>query len=95
MRQPCVYIIGSESLCLYIGVTSNLPRRVQEHKDKKKEGFTQKYNCTKLLYYEVGENMFSAIEREKQLKKWNRKKKLKLIESFNPEDQDLYQYISE
>ncbi len=89
MKQPCVYIIASNSLCLYVGITSNLPQRLYQHKEKLVTGFSQKYNCTRLLYYEPVEEMLSAIEREKQIKKWNRAKKLKLIEINNPRYKDL------
>ena len=68
----------------YIGVTGNLPRRVLEHKNKKIKGFTGKYNVDKLVYYEQTSNVASAIEREKQLKKWRREKKINLIDKFNP-----------
>ena len=74
---------------LYIGVTGNLPRRIQEHKNKLIKGFTEKYNCTKLVYFEQTENVMSALEREKQLKKWRREKKINLIEKVNPEWKDL------
>lgn len=74
---------------LYIGVTRNLPRRVWEHKNKLFSGFTEKYNIDKLVYYEQTTNIVSAIEREKQLKKWRREKKMKLIEKNNPEWKDL------
>jgi len=89
MKQPCVYIIASSSLCLYVGVTSNLPQRIYQHKEKLVDGFSQKYNCTNLLYYEAIEEIYSAIEREKQIKKWKRSKKLKLIEINNPLLKDL------
>ena len=69
---------------LYIGVTNNLPRRVWEHKNKLIDGFTKKYKINKLVYYEQTMNIVSAIEREKQLKKWRREKKIKLIEERNP-----------
>ncbi|MCJ7813841.1 MAG: GIY-YIG nuclease family protein [Candidatus Atribacteria bacterium] len=75
---------------LYIGVTSNLVKRVCEHKNNIIEGFTKKYNIHKLVYYEITDDIESAIRREKQLKKWNRKWKLNLIENSNPEWIDLY-----
>jgi putative endonuclease len=74
---------------LYIGVTNDLERRVHEHKMKLIPGFTARYNLDKLVYYEAGENVSSAIEREKQIKGWLRSKKIKLIESMNPEWKDL------
>jgi len=84
-----VYIMTNHSRTLYIGVTRNLPRRVWEHKNKLFPGFTKKYNIDKLVYYEQTTNIVSAIEREKQLKKWRREKKIQLIEKENPEWIDL------
>ena len=84
MRQYFVYIMTNYSRTLYIGVTNNLPRRVQEHKNKEIKGFTKKYNIDKLIYYEQTNNIVSAIDREKQLKKWRREKKISLIEKSNP-----------
>jgi putative endonuclease len=78
---------------LYIGVTSNLPRRVWEHKNNTIKGFTSKYKVYTLVHYEQGEDIYGAIQREKQLKKWNRKWKLELIEKNNPEWKDLYEKI--
>ena len=75
---------------LYIGVTNNLIRRIYEPKNKIVEGFTKKYNLFKLVYFETTADVVSAIEREKQLKKWSRIKKEKLINVFNPEWLDLY-----
>ena len=74
---------------LYIGVTSNLPRRLYEHKHGLAEGFTKKYNVHKLVYFESTTDAYSAIEREKQLKKWRREKKNNLIISQNPLWKDL------
>jgi putative endonuclease len=90
MKQYCVYILSSKSKVLYIGVTSNLKKRIWEHKNKIVEGFTKKYNVDKLVYFEQTENIMSALEREKQMKKWRRDKKIKLIENFNPEWKDFY-----
>ena len=85
-----VYILASKrNGTLYIGVTSNLPARVDQHKNHIVEGFTQKYNVDKLVWYEALDSIESAIEREKQLKKWNRSWKLELIEKENPQWQDL------
>jgi len=81
------------SRTLYIGVTNNLPRRIWEHKNKKIKGFTERYNIDKLVFYEQTNNIASAIEREKQLKKWRREKKIKLIEGFNPLWIDLSEEI--
>ena len=74
---------------LYIGVTNNLKRRVYEHKNEKIEGFTRKYHIHKLVYYEVYTDPYTAISREKQLKRWRREKKNILINSKNPEWTDL------
>jgi putative endonuclease len=74
-------------------VTSNIKRRVWEHKEKLIEGFTKKYNVDKLVYYELIEDMPTAITREKQLKNWSRKKKIFLIEKENPEWFDLYDQL--
>jgi putative endonuclease len=74
---------------LYIGITSDLYRRITEHKSKEIKGFTQKYNCDKLVYFEEFENIEDAINREKQLKNWKREWKNKLIEAMNPEWKDL------
>lgn len=89
MKQYCVYILSSKTRVLYIGVTGNLPRRIYEHKNKLIEGFTKRYNCTSLVYFEQTENIMSALEREKQLKKWRREKKVSLIEKVNPSWKDL------
>lgn len=86
-----VYIMSNQSQTLYISVTNDLIRRVYEHKNKLAQGFTYKYNLTKPVYYEVTENIMSAIEREKVLKGWLRKRKLDLIESKNPFWYDLGQ----
>jgi putative endonuclease len=79
---------------LYIGVTSNLPARVFEHKSELIEGFTKKYHLHNLVYYEVYEDVRSAITREKQLKKWKRNWKINLIKKKNPQWRDLYPDIS-
>ncbi|MFM9912000.1 MAG: GIY-YIG nuclease family protein [Methylophilaceae bacterium] len=93
--QPCVYIMASSrNGTLYIGVTSNLVARVWQHKNNAVEGFTEKYEAHLLVWYESHENMESAISREKALKKWNRVWKLRLIEEFNPEWQDLYDQLT-
>ena len=74
---------------MYIGVTNNIMRRVFEHQNKLVDGFTKKYNLNKLVYYEVSEDVESAIKREKQLKNWHRNWKMNLINQTNPEWQDL------
>lgn len=84
-----VYIMASYSGTLYIGVTNNIARRVWEHKMKLIDGFTKKYGCTRLVYYEEFQYIDKAIAREKQLKKWTRKKKEYLIKTLNPEWKDL------
>lgn len=78
---------------LYIGVTSNLPARVWQHKEKLVEGFSKKYGCTELVYFEMLETMDAAIAREKQLKGGSRAKKLALIEAANPQWNDLYEHL--
>ena len=89
-----VYILASKrNGTLYIGVTSNLPKRVWEHKNKLVEGFTKKYSVHNLVYFEQTENAQSAFLREKQLKKWKREWKRELIEKDNPEWKDLYEKI--
>jgi putative endonuclease len=86
-----VYILSSKKNgVLYIGVTNNLLRRVYEHKKKLITGFTTKYFVNKLVYFEETDSIYSAIQREKQLKKWYRKWKIELIERVNPEWKDLY-----
>ena len=95
MRIPCVYILANEPYgTLYIGVTSNLVRRVWEHKNDFVAGFTRRYRVHRLIWHEVHESMESAISREKALKKWNRAWKIELIEKSNPKWIDLYEEIS-
>jgi len=89
MREYYVYIMTNDSRTLYIGITNDLERRVFEHKSKAVEGFTRKYNITKLIYFESTDDVTVAIEREKQIKGWLRKKKIALIESMNPAWGDL------
>jgi putative endonuclease len=84
---------SSKNGTLYIGVTSDLVKRAWQHKNEIIKGFTEKYTVHLLVWYEVHENMESAISREKALKKWNRIWKLRLIEQFNPEWQDLYEQL--
>ncbi len=93
-KQPAVYILASKrNGTLYIGVTSDLPKRAWEHKNDWVEGFTKKYNIHRLVYYEMHEDLVSAISREKQIKKWNRAWKLELIEKQNPDWRDLWEGI--
>ena len=89
VKQYYVYIMTNKSKTVYTGVTDNLERRVYEHKNKLIPGFTRKYNITKLVYYEVTNDVRAAIEREKQIKGWLRRKKVALIESVNPQWEDL------
>jgi putative endonuclease len=89
MKSFFVYIMTNRSKTLYIGVTSNLIKRVHEHKSKVVPGFTRKYNMTQLVYYDETRDAMAAIRREKQLKGWLRCKKIALIESINPTWQDL------
>lgn len=90
-RQPCVYLLASKrNGTLYTGVTSNLLKRVWEHKNNVVEGFTKKYNVHILVWYEVHEAMESAIQREKAIKNWKRSRKIKVIEATNPNWGDLY-----
>jgi putative endonuclease len=89
MRDCSVYIIANHSRMLYIGVTNNLERRVSEHKMKLVPGYAQRYNMTRLVYYENTPDIRDAIAREKELKGWRRAKKVALIESTNPRWRDL------
>ena len=89
MKTYYVYIMASISKTIYVGVTNSLERRVYQHKFKVKEGFTSRYNVCKLVYFESTDDITSAIGREKQIKGWRRSKKIELIESMNPNWQDL------
>ena len=90
-KQPCVYLLSSQrNGTLYIGVTSDLIRRVYQHRNELVDGFTKRYRIHDLVWYEVHEMMESAILREKQLKKWSRLAKIRLIEQQNPHWQDLW-----
>ena len=89
MRTYYVYILASLTRVLYIGVTSDLKRRLYEHKHKLFEGFTAKYNVNRLVYFEETNNSRAAIERERQLKGWRREKKVALIDTENPGWKDL------
>jgi putative endonuclease len=93
-KQPAVYILASKrNGTLYIGVTSDLAKRIWEHKNNMVEGFTKRYGIHHLVWYELHENMESAIQREKRLKDWKRAWKLELIESGNSDWKDLYHTI--
>ena len=89
-KRGYVYILASgHNGTLYIGVTSNLVKRIDQHKQKVIEGFTKDYNVTRLVWYEIHDTIESAILREKQMKKWKRLWKLRKIEELNPEWKDL------
>jgi len=93
-KNFAVYILASRrNGTLYIGVTSDLPKRAWEHREGVVEGFTKEYGVKTLVWFEMHENAESAIIREKRLKKWNRAWKLRLIEEGNPEWKDLYDEI--
>ncbi|MBN2093332.1 GIY-YIG nuclease family protein [candidate division KSB1 bacterium] len=93
-KQYYVYILASnKNGTLYIGVTSDLIRRVHQHKNDMADGFTKEYQVHRLVYYEVFNDSYNAILREKKLKKWNRDWKIRLIEKENPEWNDLYDSI--
>jgi putative endonuclease len=96
MKHGYVYIMASQKNgTLYIGVTSDVARRVYEHKQGLIEGFTQKYHVKTLVYCETHDDIRDAITREKQLKKWKREWKINLIEKQNPEWKDLYETMIE
>lgn len=96
MKQPAVYIMASRpNGTLYIGVTSDLVRRVWEHRNDLVEGFTRRYGVHRLVFFELGGEMTEVIQREKQLKKWNRAWKILLIEEKNPEWRDLWSTIAD
>jgi putative endonuclease len=91
MKRPCVYILGSQrNGTLYVGVTSAIARRIWEHRHAEVAGFTKQYDVHLLVYVEFHDTMPAAILREKQIKKWRRAWKLRLIEAANPEWRDLY-----
>ena len=94
MKQPAVYILATGKRgTLYIGVTSNLVARTWQHREHLVDGFTKRYDVTRLVWYELHGTMDTAILREKQLKKWNREWKLRLVQEFNPEWRDLWDDI--
>ena len=95
MKQPAVYIMANKrNGTLYTGVTSNLPQRVWQHREGAVEGFTSRYGCKSLVWYEAAETMETAIFREKQIKAGSRAKKLGLIEALNPDWSDLFASIA-
>jgi putative endonuclease len=90
-KQFCVYILTNRPRgTLYIGVTSNLPQRIAQHREKLVEGFSKRYDLQNLVWFEVHETADSAIVREKQIKKWNRVWKLELVERTNSDWRDLF-----
>ena len=92
MKLYYVYILASKrNGTLYIGVTNDLIRRVYEHKNDIIDGFTKKYKVHMLVYYELANDIYNAIQREKRIKKWERKWKMELIEEMNPDWHDLYE----
>ena len=93
-KQPALYILASErNGTLYIGVTSNLVQRIWQHRNNQAAGFSQRYHVHLLVYFELHQDMAQAITREKQIKKWNQKWKLRLIQKLNPEWIDLWEQI--
>lgn len=94
-KQGYVYLMTNKiNTVIYTGVTSDLVKRIYEHKEKMVEGFTKTYNINKLVYYEVFDDMENAITREKQIKAGSRQKKIDLIKSMNPGFKDLYDEIA-
>ena len=94
MKQPAVYILASKpNGTLYVGVTSDLSRRVEAHRTGAIEGFTKRYGVETLVFFELHTDMYEAIQREKRIKKWNRAWKIELIEKMNPAWSDLSRQI--
>jgi len=95
MKQPCVYIMASRrNGTLYVGVSSDLARSAHEHREGMVDGFTKRYGCKSLVWYEIQERMDEAISREKPIKGGSRAKKLALIETMNPDWNDLYESLN-
>ncbi len=93
-RLPAVYLLTNKpNGTLYTGVTSDLPKRIWQHRNKAMKGFSARYNLTKMVYFELCEDMYQAISREKQIKAGSRQSKIKLIERNNPDWRDLYEDI--
>ena len=94
MKQPVVYILGSKpNGTLYVGVTSDLSRRIEAHRSDAVPGFAKRYGVKILVYFELHSDMYEAIQREKRIKKWNREWKINLIERMNPAWSDLSDQI--
>jgi putative endonuclease len=94
MKQPAVYIVTNRrNGTLYTGVTADLARRAQEHKEGRQKGFSKTHGCNRLVWYEAHDEMIGAITREKQLKAGSRDRKLALIEELNPDWKDLYETL--
>ena len=94
IKNYYVYLLTNwNNKVIYIGVTNNLERRIYEHKNKLIKGFTQKYNISKLVHFEETQDIYTAITREKEIKKWSREKKNKLITQANPNWQDLSEIL--
>ena len=94
-KQPALYILASKrNGTLYIGVTSNLVQRIWQHRNDQAAGFSQRYHVHQLVYFELHSDMEQAITREKRIKKWNRKWKLRLIQERNPQWIDLWEQIT-
>jgi putative endonuclease len=95
-RQYYVYILANDTNTVtYTGVTNDLVKRVQQHKNKITKGFTSKYNINKLVYFEAGEDIDGALTREKQIKSWKRQSKVDLVNAKNPDWRDLYEEIEQ
>ncbi|MBA3666409.1 MAG: GIY-YIG nuclease family protein [Sphingomonas sp.] len=95
MKQPAVYIVANKrNGTVYTGVTSNLVQRIWQHREGVVEGFTKRYGCKMLVWFELAGTMDAAITREKQIKGGSRPKKLALIEALNPHWRDLYDYVA-
>jgi len=93
-KQYCVYILTNHhNSVLYTGVTSDLKKRVYQHRQKLVKGFTSRYKCFKLVFYEISDDILAALEREKQIKAGSRQKKIDLIREMNPEWRDLYEEL--
>jgi putative endonuclease len=96
MKQPAVYIMANKrNGTVYTGVTSNLPQRTWQHREGTADGFTKRYGCKMLVWFEMAESMEAAITREKQIKAGSREKKLALIEGSNPQWKDLFGDIAQ